>query len=108
MHVWSWIGRNADWLSAICGLLSAFVLAIPLVSELPKRRRHDVVLTIKGKPAPAPRPGLEDDSADIETVEAEMTSQRMGGYFAATCTVACGLGLLFVSFTLSLVYALNK
>jgi len=108
IQLWTWIVANADWLSAICGLLSALVLSLPLVAELPKRRRHDVVLKIKHKPQPAPRPGLEDDSADVDTIEAEMTSDRMGGYFAATRTVVCGLALLFLSFSLSLIYALNK
>lgn len=106
--VWLWITGNADWLSALCGLLSAFVLAWPLVGELPKRRRHDVVLKIKRKPTSAPRHGLEDDSGDVETLEGEMTSDRMGGYAAAARTVFAGLVLLGLSFALALTYAINK
>lgn len=110
---WSWIAANAGWLSAISGLLSAFVLAWPLASELPKRRRHDVVLIVKRKsieqkPKPSARPGFEDDSKDIETIEGEMTSDRMGGYHAAARTVIFGLGLLALSFLLALIAALNK
>lgn len=108
MAVWTWVADNADWLSALCGLLSAFVLAWPLVGELPKRRRHDVILTIKRKPKPAPREGFEDDSRDVETLEGEMTSDRMGGYAAAAGTVLTGLILLALSFSLALIYAICK
>ncbi|MER9102651.1 hypothetical protein NKH95_01750 [Mesorhizobium sp. M0848] len=106
--VWTWVTGNADWLSALCGLLSAFVLAWPLVGELPKRRRHDVVLKITRKPKSAPRAGFEDDSGDVDTLEGEMISDRMGGYAAAAGTVIAGLALLALSFGLALIYAINK
>ncbi len=107
-EAWAWITANADWLSALCGLASAFFLVLPLVGELPKRRRHDVVLKIKRKPQGQPRAGLEDDSDDVDTLEGEMTSDRMGGYYAAARTVAIGLVMLALSFAFALIYALSK
>lgn len=108
MSGWDYITQNADWLSAVCGLLSAFVLSLPLIGELPKRRRHDRVEIIKQQPTPSARSGLEDDSDDVETVQREMTSDRMGGYYSAARTVAIGMGLLILSFAFALIYALNK
>lgn len=106
----NWVTQNADWLSSVFGLFSALVLALPLVDELPKRRRHDAVLAIKRRSnsQAASRPGLEDDSAEVGKIEGEMTSDRMGGYYSSVITVALGLSLLGISFILSFIYAVNK
>ena|SRR3569623_2758388 len=106
---WAWVVHNADWLSAICGLLSAFVLALPLIRELPQRRRHDTLSRITHRsPSPPAGPPFEDDSADVGANATGMASDRLGGYSEAARTISVGLGLLALSFALALIYAVNK
>src|ERR1700722_10141149 len=94
---------SADLIGGILGVVSAFLLALPLMRDLHDRRRYHRLLVIMRRGG---QPSGQDPG--WHTVRDEFIDERLGNYLRYRMTTFIGFVFLFLAFAFIILASVSR